>query len=71
MTREHPAFDPGWNITGMVRDDPGSKALSASSLALPGTTGVTPGKHRSSAAQTGDDPGYDIAGIHVATVEPR
>jgi hypothetical protein len=27
MIREHPAFDPGWNkifnITGVVRDDPG------------------------------------------------
>jgi hypothetical protein len=63
MIREHPEFDPGWNkifnINGVVRDDPGSKALPASSLALHGTTGVTLGKHRSSA---GDDPGYDIAG---------
>jgi hypothetical protein len=49
----NPAFDPGWNkifnITGVVRGDLGSIALPASSLALPGTTGVTPEKHCSSA----------------------
>jgi hypothetical protein len=53
MIREHPAFDsggikylisPGWS--GMIRE---GIALPASSLALPGTTGVIPGKHRSSA----------------------
>jgi hypothetical protein len=42
MIREHPAFDPGWNkifnITGVIRDDPESIALPASSLA--GVTGV-------------------------------
>jgi hypothetical protein len=35
MIQKHPAFDPGWNkifnITGVVWDDPGSKALQASS----------------------------------------
>jgi hypothetical protein len=50
MILEHLAFDIGnkkiFNITGVVRDNPGSIALQASSLALPGTTGVTPGKHR-------------------------
>jgi hypothetical protein len=53
MIREHPAFDLGrnkiFNITGMVRDDQGSIALPASSLALPGTIRVTSGKHRCSA----------------------
>jgi hypothetical protein len=57
MIREDLAFDPGWNkifnITGVDQDDPGRKALLASSLALPGTTGVTPGKHCSSASTNG------------------
>jgi hypothetical protein len=50
----------------MIRAD---IALPALSLALPGTTGVTPGNHEALPAQTGDDPGYYIAGR--ATVEPR
>jgi hypothetical protein len=53
MIREYPAFDPGWNkifdITGVDLDDPGNIALPALFLALPGTTGVTPAKYRSSA----------------------
>jgi hypothetical protein len=52
MIWEHPAFDPGWNkifyITRVVLDDPGCKALQASSLALPGIIRVTQGKHGSS-----------------------
>jgi hypothetical protein len=73
MMREHPAFDSGWNIifniTGVVRDNPGSIALPATSTALPGTTGFTPGSTAALSTQTGDDPGHDIA--DKATVEPR
>jgi hypothetical protein len=56
------AFDPGWNkilnITGVVCDDSGSIALPASSLALPGTLGVTSGSTIALPAQTRNDPGY-------------
>jgi methyl coenzyme M reductase subunit D len=73
MIWEHSAFDPGcnkiYNITRIVRVILEGIALPASSLTLPGTTGNTLRKHRSSVASTEDDPGNDITGR--GKVEPR
>jgi hypothetical protein len=56
-------ISPGWS--GMTRE---GIALPDSSLGLPGTTGLYRGSTVALPAQTGDDPGYDLAGR--ATVEP-